>query len=500
MPDMIEPVGAMIKPPDPMQGINTLSGIIGLQQRRQALQTGAIQQQTARAESQMAQLEAQKQQGVQDFFKSFDPSQHLSDDGTTDLDSALQSDEFKNSGNAKPAVMQMLLNIKNQQLSNKTALAGLNNSLVTQLGSQAGALADDPDVIADKPDKTGANPGRAKVREMFRNFSQLSPDAARVAQIYGPMVDHTPPNKLSAAIGALQMQARDVGGQQEAQFPRAGTINTGGRILPTVTPPKTGVPQFTGQQIPTELAPQLATNPNTGGQGIVGGGQGTVPAPIGGAAGTGGGGGLNPWQPVQGQPEILKSIEETRKADADYGVNRHINQQIIRLSKDTATGPGTEVWHHALGAVAGPLGGDNVADYQTIGAYLDRQAALSARQMGLPDTNAGLATAASLSGTTGYQPGALQTKVKLTDALVEGAHQYRSGLDKVVGTGPNQDLRRFNQYRSAWSQNFDPMVYLYKNADKAERAQIVSKLSPAQAQELLTKARNLDQLSAGKLP
>jgi hypothetical protein len=49
-------------------------------------------------------------------------------------------------------------------------------------------------------------------------------------------------------------------------------------------------------------------------------------------------------------------------------------------------------------------GGNQIADYQKIGAYLDRQAAMSATQMGLPETNAGLQTAANLSGTTEYTP------------------------------------------------------------------------------------------------
>lgn len=230
MPDMIgTPVGAMIQPPDPMKGINALSGIYGIMQQKQNLQTGQYIQQSAAAKAQQEGLAAQQAQGVQNFFKTWDASQHVAPDGTTDLDSALQSDEFKSAGNAKPAVMQALLDIKNKQLSNKTALAGLNSALVTQLGQQSGALAVDPDVKADKVDPTtGINAGRAKVKEMFANFAAQSPDAARIAAIYGgPNVDKVPQRKLSAGISALQMQARDVGGQQSAQYPGAVTTAAG---------------------------------------------------------------------------------------------------------------------------------------------------------------------------------------------------------------------------------------------------------------------------------
>ena len=34
MPDGIQPVGALIKPQDPSQGINTMTGILGLRQAR----------------------------------------------------------------------------------------------------------------------------------------------------------------------------------------------------------------------------------------------------------------------------------------------------------------------------------------------------------------------------------------------------------------------------------------------------------------------------------
>jgi hypothetical protein len=144
-----------------------------------------------------------------------------------------------------------------------------------------------------------------------------------------------------------------------------------------------------------------------------------------------------------------------------------------------------------------------VADFQKIGAYLDRQSALAAQQMGLPDTNAGLATAANLTGTTEYAPGALQTKVKLTDALVEGAHQYRKGLDKVVGTGANQDLSKLQQYRAQWADNFDPNVFRVENAlrrdDKKELSQIREEVGSRGMAELKSKSENLRKLEAGEL-
>jgi hypothetical protein len=157
-----------------------------------------------------------------------------------------------------------------------------------------------------------------------------------------------------------------------------------------------------------------------------------------------------------------------------------------------------------LGALGAPVGANNVSDYQTIDAYLNRQAAMSSKIMGLPETNAGLQTAAGAAGTTAYQPKALQTKVKLTDALVEGAHQYRQGLDRVVGTGPNQDLSNYQKYRAAWAQNFDPNVYRLENAvkrhDGEEVQALKQELGPDGLKALALKRRNLMSLSQGQIP
>jgi len=83
MPEMI-PVGNTITPPNPQQSMGLLSGVLGLQQQRQQLQTGQYQQQTAQAESQQAQQKNQEMQAAAQFVSGAarDPS-YLSADGIT---------------------------------------------------------------------------------------------------------------------------------------------------------------------------------------------------------------------------------------------------------------------------------------------------------------------------------------------------------------------------------------------------------------------------------
>jgi hypothetical protein len=510
MPDGIQPVGAMIKPPDSNQGISSISGILGLKQQQQNLQTGALQQQQTA-------LETGKQQAVQDFFRTWDPTQHIADDGSTDLDSALQSKEFKAAGNAKPAIMQSLLDIKNKQLGNKQALAGLNKELVTQFGTGMGTLAKDADVLEDKTDpQTGVNAGRAKIDQFLGNFGKLSPDAARIASIYGPITQHAPAGKLSHGVVAMQLQAQSASEQQGQQNPVPGAFDTGTQILPTVTNRAIGVPQLTGQAINRTQVQQLPS----GALGAVTGATGDV-RPLGGGPSSAAPGGIRtadmdappPNAPAAAQQSYLDATKQARDhvtqirgADETYGTNVSLSNTIRKLSADTSTGPGTAVWHHALGALGAPVGADNVADYQLIGAYLDRQAALTRQQMGLPATNEGAATSQAIAGNVGYQRKALQDKNDLNQALAEGLHAYRNGLDRVEGFTGNPSPKAVQQYRSAWVNNFDPNVFRLENAQKRIKedpqaiSRLLAELSPEEAASLRQKRKNLQLLQQGQIP
>ena len=240
---MIQPVGAMVKVPDPNQAISTMSGILGLKQQRQDLATGALKQQSQA-------LETGQQQGVQNFFKTWDPSQHVAADGTPDVESAYSSKEFQNAGNAKPAILGALLDMKKKQYDNIGALSGINKDLTDQFRQGMGGLAKDDDVVADKVDPaTGVNVGRAKVNQFISEFGKNSPDAARIAQIYAPIVQHAPPGKLSHGVQVMQMQGQAASEQQAQQNPVPGSFDTGTQILPTTTNRATGIPQRTGQVV-----------------------------------------------------------------------------------------------------------------------------------------------------------------------------------------------------------------------------------------------------------
>ena len=261
MADYNASVALGINAPDPQGGLNTLNKIMELGQRGLSIQGQKSENVTKANQAQQSTIETQRQQGLQSFFQQWDPSQHDGPDGTTDMESARKSDAYKNAGLAKPDIDLKLAQIKQAQLNNKQSLTTLNGENLAQFGRIAQALKDDPDVQEDKTDPvTGVNAGRAKVDAAFKNFSQLGPDAARVAQIFSPVTQHAPPGKLVTGIKSLAAQSQDVSAQQAQTNPVPTSFDTGEAILPATIRKDTGIPTLTGQSIKKVTPPQITTN------------------------------------------------------------------------------------------------------------------------------------------------------------------------------------------------------------------------------------------------
>jgi len=203
---------------------------------------------------------------------------------------------------------------------------------------------------------------------------------------------------------------------------------------------------------------------------------------------------------LEQQKMNLAAVENARAVGDQAPNNRNINQHLLQLSEITRSGPGTAAVQKIAAALNMPSG----ARYQEINAYLDRQAASQALAMGVPHTNAGLAASQSATGTTEYNPDALQEKVKYADALNSGTMAYREGLDKAIGTTGTPNLQKYQSFRSAWAKNFDPDIYRVEDAQrrgdtedlKAIRARLGSRGMKALAQ----KSANLRALENGQIP
>lgn len=491
-------VGLGVQTPDVM---GKLSALLSIKQQQQQLRS-----QTAEASG--AEQTQRQRAGIADYMKNKLPKYTL-EDGTIDLPSISADPElFAAAGDKTEEILQGLAHVKEYQIGARDKLLALDEAKRKGVVEVSTALLGDPDINADPADpefQEKNKRARQKLNDALTSYYDVhGKDVLPAIATYKEAMDKAQPGGLPQVLRSMQMGAMSADSQVTAQRPQM--ISTGDRlhnIAPTAAPT---------EDINLSLSPGVYTDSNGAqfeykngrltplGQGRAGGSPSAPNSPT-----------AKPTeeprrfiQPVPGQKDLEEHVTQTRKADSDYGQNRHVNEEILRLSADTATGPGSAVWHTgALGKITGTFGGNAGADYQKIGAYLDRQAAMAGQQMGLPETNAGLQTAANLSGTTEYTPDALQTKVKLTDAMVEGAHQYRQGLDKVIGTGPNQDLTKLNEFRNQWADNFDPNIYRAENAikrgDKKELEAIREEVGSRGMADLKTKRDNLHKLERGEL-
>lgn len=222
------PVGLDTKPADP---IGTLSSILGIQQRKQAM---LLQGQ----ELQRSQLETQQQQGVNQFFSGWNPGEHHGEDGTLDLESAHKSADYQAlPGNARIAVDAKLNQLKGQQLQNKQTLVNLNSDTLKGIGQLSQAV------------KAHPEQGDA----LFQGFAAQGPDNARFVDIYGPLAKKA--NYNPDAMTAIAAQAQDVSSQQTQTDPVPTSFDTSKEILPATIDKATGRPTFTGQAIKKELGP-----------------------------------------------------------------------------------------------------------------------------------------------------------------------------------------------------------------------------------------------------
>lgn len=236
----------------PNQGLQTLSGILGIKQQAQSLETGKAIQAGARAEAQTRTIAAQGKTEAADFLKNFDFKSHIGSDGTLDMDSAYADPKFQNAGPGKELIANALLGIKNNQIANKQNMATLNRNVVAGAAQLVGSLTGDPDIEA------GNAQGIAKANSTIGVIRSMFPDqGGAITDQFSKIINggHLAPHQLAAAVKSFALQASDVAApklgevydkqgnlvgtaqnQVSGQFAQAPGTGVGVGLGPTQTP------------------------------------------------------------------------------------------------------------------------------------------------------------------------------------------------------------------------------------------------------------------------
>lgn len=380
--------------------------------------------------------------------------------------------------------------IAQQQTATKSAQFDVNSKMHQVAIQGLTAIASDPRVIAGDP--KGIQDALSETGQRAILAGAKPEDVAATLSPFQQLAQQNPGAVQQRALGALR-QGLGLNEQVNAMQPHGIQIDNGQQSAAVNTNPLSTVP--TGAVIPgtgVQMQPSPTTpifDPAKNAHRLYGvqgqGGPQTEPA-IG-----------VPEQIAQNQSDI-KSI---RDAGDQVPVQRNINQAILRLSKDTNSGPGSALWQKALSTVSLGNFGDN---YQELGKYLEKNAIANMAAMGGSPSNARLDAAAAANGSTSYNAGALQDVTKFNDATTTAVDKFRQGVDKAVGLR-NSDPNALPEFKANWAKNLDPDVFRVENAlrdgDKAELAKIKRELGPDKLKKLAEKRQALESLSAtGRLP
>src|ERR1700747_1461426 len=379
MPDSITPVAAQIQPPNPMTGINSLSGILGLKQQQQNLQTGQYQQATAQAESEQAQQKNNELQKVSALMQNVHGGGYRKGDGT--LDPQGFADVVST---VAPVYGQQVassaLSQANEIVTNQKAKQDLTDASRASLGTVLTTLAKDP------------NTKRGDVIDAYTSWMQDhkdDPAAFRVGLAQAallPQNDADP--KFRDTLGKF-------GASLTGQATTApSTIDTGGQIQPGTTSQITGAFSAAGAPIAkppaqtTNAAGQIINrNPQTGALSA---------APVAGA-GAGPPGGINPTTAqAQTQQGIASGVTQ-RVQQAQAAANNTTQAQDAltraRAILDSPAAPNTGAGFQrvqGLKNLMSTLGIDTqgATDANSLVKNLARYEAARATQAGLGGTDA----------------------------------------------------------------------------------------------------------------
>jgi hypothetical protein len=189
MPEMT-PVANQIQPPDPMKGINTFSGILGLRQQQQALQTGQYEQQTARATASQASQRDQELQAAQRLvFNGAKSGDYTLPDGSLNRQK-MSDDLLKVAPTYGGEISSRLLSQANEIVANQQAHFNLSAGKRKQMGETFGALAGDPEL------------DNSKVIDSFNELADTMNDPEERRMLFS-MATHLPPNAKPEDLRSL---------------------------------------------------------------------------------------------------------------------------------------------------------------------------------------------------------------------------------------------------------------------------------------------------------
>lgn len=485
MADFGNPVADQVAPVT--SGIQTLSAIMGLKQKQLEIEKGEAGVQEAQATAQQQTQTAQQRGALRQYWANFNPQSYIGPDGSISVDKFLSDPKARQAaGDLYPQVVEGMLKIKNQQLGNQQALVNLNDSTRKQFQELLGGLRTDPDVVKDDA------AGRQKVQGAMGEFAVTSPEAARVAGIYGAVVQHAPPGKLAQTLSNMQLQAMSAGVQATQQAP--SYTNVGSALVET-NPQAAGGTLGPQSGYRTSIPPGFSTFSDPRSGNIYAYSQqnpnqvflvGHPPAPDGQPA-------ANPNAPpvmAPGAPQNASVMGHTdaqtysmvRTAANEAPQTKNILHNIEILSGETKTGVGSKDIADAEAALGQYVPGfaslqDAGAKRQLLGKYTEQLAMRVTEANGYGTDQARNLVSQAIPNPNNMGPKAIQQAARFIMAQTEVSQARGAAANRYIQEhgGSSLGLQAFD---SRFMQAVDPRMFDYIGLPAKERGAWLKKTFP----------------------
>jgi hypothetical protein len=524
-------------PPPQSSPIQTLSGLLGVQQQQQALQTGQATQSSAQSAASIAGQTAKENQNLAKLIADPVGNGIANPDGTptdkaADIYMAAAPTTWGQHYDNLVATAQRKVEFNNTVNNLKTNERAEVANTVAGAASGAQSPQDIKDAVANLVATKQGTPLAADYQKISGLVNAQLDHVTQATQGRNPMPPGQEPWRTAALnIGRSVLPASGTVGAGGIATGQLADINAGGVDYQGVRAPALQGGGFAaGSMVQNTLPPQMVTYPNKQ-LGQVGGGAGAI-TPMNSnyftsAATPGGGAGRHappPGPPVPPPQSKLQPLQrpdrnapaadqenyqhQIQGAGQEYSAvsqaandpfngvqaTRFRNQQVIDLAPHANTGPGMKV----LNAMASRLPGSSGDAYQDLEHYAAQNSAALAKLMGVPGTNMGQETAAAAAGNIERNPGALMEITKTNDAMNTAMDLYNRGLSKVTNNG--SDMSKVPAYKQAFGQNIDVNALRWADAhrrgDKQEIQQLQQKAGPQGIAGYTQKLNTLKSLAA----
>lgn len=441
MPDFGAPVAQNVQPPN---GLQSLKGLMGLQEQQQKLQIGGADAQLAQQTMQERQRFTQMMQnGVDDQGNSIRDAS-----GTPDISKILPA-----LGRVAPLTGQQIAQNILKTQSDKTALQSASISMDAK---QRQAVMGPLQAIATNPNDPGMI---SAASDSLDQWQAAHPEMKPIVDSARSLLTHiqNAPSPDQRAKMANSLAATFQPGQAVQTQPASATVDNGASTLVgTTSPPVTGAVFTPATSVPKQIPPtQQVVDPTTGTPRLYG--QPNQPGPQ---------TGLGPTAvtAMQQAADIRKSAND---GAATYMQSQFNNNQIVRLAQDpNALGHGGDVLAKLTGGYAAvPWSTDMASNWNNIGHYMGLQAITQMKAAGLAGTDADKALAQSVTGDRTYTKDSIVGIARVNRALSEGARLFNEGVESANATGNPAAVVNF---RNRWSSTANVDGFMLYNAKRSQ--------------------------------